>query len=74
MRRNRLEDAIKIFELSTTIDSKNATAISSAYSFIGECYDKMKKADLAIINLKKALEFDAQNKSAEEMLKRIQNK
>jgi tetratricopeptide (TPR) repeat protein len=74
MRRNRFEYAIKIFELSTTIDSKNATAISIAYSFIGECYDKMKKADLAIINLKKALEFDAKNKNAEEMLKRIENK
>jgi CubicO group peptidase (beta-lactamase class C family) len=74
MRRNRFEDAIKIFELSTTIDSKNTTAISSAYSFIGECCDKMKKTDLAIINLKKALEFDAKNKNAEEMLKRIENK
>lgn len=74
MRRNRFEDAIKIFQLSTTIDSKNTTAISSAYSFIGECYDKMKKADLAIINLKKTLEFDTKNKNAEEMLKRIENK
>ncbi|WP_136667512.1 serine hydrolase [Flavobacterium sp. H122] len=74
MRRNRFEDAIKIFQLSTTIDSKNTIAISSAYSFIGECYNKMEKADLAIINLKKALEFDAKNKNAEEMLKRIENK
>ncbi len=34
----------------------------------------MKKADLEIINLKKALEFDAKNKNAEEMLKRIENR
>ena len=74
MRRNRFEDAIKIFELSTTIDLKNVNGISNAYSFIGECYDKMQKSDLAIINLKKALEFDKKNKNAEEMIKRIENK
>lgn len=74
MRRNRFEDAIKIFELSKIIDLKNVNGISNAYSFIGECYDKMEKSDLAIINLKKALEFDDKNKSAEEMLKRIENK
>ena len=74
MRRNRFEDAIKIFEFSTTIDLKNANGISNAYSFIGECYDKMQKSELAIINLKKALEFDKKNKNAEEILKRIENK
>lgn len=74
MRRNRFEDAIKIFELSTTIDLKNVNGISNAYSFIGECYEKMQKYDLAIVNLKKALEFDTKNKNAEEMLKRIENK
>ncbi len=73
MRRNRFEDAIKIFELSTIIDLKNTIGISNAYSFIGECYGKLKKADLAIINLKRALEFDPKNKNAEEMLKRIEN-
>jgi CubicO group peptidase (beta-lactamase class C family) len=74
MRRNRFEDAIKIFELSTTIDLKNVNGISNAYSFIGECYDKMQKSDLAVVNLRKALEYDKQNKTAEEMLKRIENK
>lgn len=74
MRRNRFEDAIKIFELSTTIDLKNVNGISNAYSFIGECYDKIQKSDLAIINLKKALDFDKKNKNAEEILKRIENK
>ncbi|MGS2741218.1 serine hydrolase domain-containing protein, partial [Sinomicrobium sp. M5D2P17] len=38
MRRDRFEDAIKIFELSTTIDLKNVIGISYAYLFIGECY------------------------------------
>ena len=74
MRRNRFEDAIKIFEISATVDQKNIIGISNSYSFIGECYDKMKKVDLAILNLKKALEFDIENKNAEEMLKRIENK
>lgn len=74
MRRNRFEDAIKIFELSTTIDLKDVSGISIAYSFIGECYDKLQKSDLAISKLKRALEFDANNKNAEEMLKRIDKK
>lgn len=74
MRRNRFEDAIKIFELSTTIDLNNKTSISIALTFIGECYDKMNKSDMAIISLKKALEFDTENKNADEMLKRIVNK
>ncbi len=74
MRRNKFEEAIKIFELTTTIDLKNTTGISSAYTFISECYDKMKKSSLAIISLKKAIEFDPNNKNATEMLKRIENK
>ena len=74
MRRNRFEDAIKIFKISATVDLKNTIGISSSYTFIGECYDKMKKVDLAILNLKKALEFDIENKNAKEMLKRIENK
>jgi CubicO group peptidase (beta-lactamase class C family) len=74
MRRNRFEDAIKIFQLSTTVDLKNVNGISIAYSFIGECYQKTKNTDLAILNLKKALELDANNKNAEEMLKRIEIK
>jgi len=74
MRRNRFEDAIKIFEISTTIDLKDVSGNSIAYSFIGECYDKLQKSDLAISNLKRALELDANNKNAEEILKRIDKK
>ncbi|MFK7060763.1 serine hydrolase [Flavobacterium oreochromis] len=74
MRRNRFEDAIKIFQLSTTIDLKNVNQISSAYSFMGECYFKIQEIDLAIVSLKKALELDSKNKNAEEMLKRIEKK
>jgi len=72
MRRNRFEDAIKILEIGTTVDLKNVNGISNAYSLIGECNMKMKHTDLAILNLKKALEVDANNKNAEEMLKRIE--
>lgn len=71
MRRNRFEDAVKILEISTTIDLKKREEISEAYLLMGECYDKMKMNDFAILNLKKALEFDSDNNNAEEMLKRI---
>lgn len=74
MRRNRFEDAIKIFEISTTVDLKNTNGISNAYAFMGECYMKVKNTDLAIHNLKKALDYDATNKNAAEMLKRIEIK
>ena len=74
MRRNLFENAIRILEIATVADTKNIIGISNAFSLIGECYDKIKKPDLAIINLKKALEFDQKNKNAEEMLKRIEKK
>jgi Tfp pilus assembly protein PilF len=41
---------------------------------MGECYMKVKNTDLAIHNLKKALDYDATNKNAAEMLKRIEIK
>ena len=74
MRRNRYEDAIKIFEVSTTVDEKNVSGISNAFSLIGECYAKLKNIQLAIVNLKKALELDPNNKNADELLKRIEHK
>jgi CubicO group peptidase (beta-lactamase class C family) len=74
MRRNRYEDAIKIFEISTTVEEINVSAKSNAFSLIGDCYDKMKNTQLAIANLKKALELDPNNKNADELLKRIELK
>lgn len=71
MRRNRFEDAIKIFNLGTISDLKNLNAISNAYTFIGECYFKTENKEMAIIYYKKAFELDTNNKNAEAMLKQI---
>jgi len=74
MRRNRYEDAIKILEVSTTADLNNVTRISKAFSLMGECYNEMGHIELAVNNLKKSLEFDPNNRNAEEMLNRIEKK
>jgi CubicO group peptidase (beta-lactamase class C family) len=74
MRRNRYEDAIKILEVSTTADLNNVTGISKAFSLMGECYNEMGHMELAVSNLKKSLEFDPNNRNAEEMLNRIEKK
>lgn len=72
MRRNRFEDAIKILELSTTTDLTKHREISAAYSFIGECYQKLNQKELAMINLKKSLVFDKENNNAKELLLRLE--
>ena len=74
MRRNRFDDAIKILQAGTTVDSNNVSGISKAFLLIAECYDNLKNKELAIVNLKKAIEFDSDNRSAEEMLKRVENR
>jgi len=71
MRRNRFDDAIKIFYLSTILDLKNSGGISYAFTLIGECYFKSGSKEMAAIYYKKALELDATNKTAEGMLKEI---
>lgn len=71
MRRNRFDDAIKIFHLSTILDLKNLGGISYAYTLIGECHLKNENKSMAYIYYKKALELDATNKTAEGMLKEI---
>ena len=74
MRRNRFDDAIKIFNLSTMVDIKNTGGMSYAFSLIGDCYLKKGEKDLAVIYYKKAVELDPTNKNAEGMLKEILTK
>src|SRR5579871_520588 len=71
MRRNRFEDAIKIFHLSVLVDLKNAGGISYAYTLIGECYLKSSSEQMAGIYYKKALELDSTNKTAEGIIKQL---
>jgi CubicO group peptidase (beta-lactamase class C family) len=74
MRRNRFDDAIKIFDLSTLVDIKNTGGMSYAFSLIGDCYLKKGENNLAVIYYKIAVELDPSNKNAEGMLKEIQTK
>ena len=69
MRRNRFDDAIKIFHLSTMIDLKNVGGMSYAFTLIGECYLKSGNKEMAIIYYTKAFELDSTNKTAEGMVK-----
>lgn len=71
MRRNRFDDAIKIFNLSILVDIKNTGGMSYAFSLIGDCYLKKGEKDLAVIYYKKAVDLDPTNKNAEGMLKEI---
>ncbi|MET3021424.1 serine hydrolase [Flavobacterium hydatis] len=75
MRRDKYDDAIKIFTLSaTTIDLSNLNKNSNTYTLIGECYLKNKNKEMAKVFYKKALELDSTNKIAEDMLVEISNK
>ncbi len=75
MRRDKYDDAIKIFTISTTtIDLSNLNRNSNTYTLIGECYLKNKNKKMATVFYKKALEIDSTNKLAQEMLKEIVNK
>jgi tetratricopeptide (TPR) repeat protein len=71
MRRNRFDDAIKIFDLSILVDIRNTGGMSYAFSLIGECYLKKGETILAVIYYKKAVELDPTNKNAEGMLNKI---
>ncbi|KIA97356.1 hypothetical protein OA88_21445 [Flavobacterium sp. JRM] len=75
MRRDKYDDAIKIFTISaTTIDLSNLNRNSNTYTLMGECYLKSKNKKMATVFYKKALEVDSTNKLAQEMLKEIVNK
>ncbi|HZY39907.1 MAG TPA: serine hydrolase [Mucilaginibacter sp.] len=74
MRRNRFDDAVKIFDLSTLVDIKNTGGMSYAFSLMGDCYLKKGEKDMAVIYYKKAVELDPTNKNAEGMLREIYNK
>lgn len=71
MRRNRFDDAIKIFHISTLIDVKNAGSMSYAFTLIAECYLKSGSKSMAMIYYTKSLELDATNKTAEGMVREL---
>jgi CubicO group peptidase (beta-lactamase class C family) len=66
-RRNKLDDAVKVFSVAVALNGKPAD-ISYGYELIGECYFKKGDRGRATENYAKALEIDPKNKNAEGIL------
>ena len=66
-RRNKLDDAVKVFSVAVALNGK-ASDISYGYELIGECYFKKGDRYRATENYTKALEIDPKNKNAEGIL------
>ncbi|WP_413670817.1 tetratricopeptide repeat protein [Mucilaginibacter sp. Mucisp86] len=62
-RRNKLDDAVKVFTVAVGLNGK-AADISYGYELIGECYFKKGDRVRAAENYTKALEIDPKNKNA----------
>jgi len=68
MQQNHLPEAIEIFKLNVSLHPDS----SHIHVSLGEAYEKSGQKDLAIINYKKALEINPDNKDAAEKLKALQ--
>lgn len=73
MRRDKFDDAITIFELSTTFPLSSADR-SFAYSLIAEAWSKKGDTSMATLYYQKAIETDPQNKNARGMLDTLNGK
>jgi CubicO group peptidase (beta-lactamase class C family) len=63
MRRDRLEDAIALFQLSAMLFGASRE-VTNPYEFIGQCYRKKGNLPLALLYFQKAAEADPENKNA----------
>jgi CubicO group peptidase (beta-lactamase class C family) len=70
LRRDKLDDAIAIFELSTTFPLGSGDR-SFAYSLIAEAWSKKGDVSMAKLYYEKAVETDPQNKNARGMLDKL---
>lgn len=70
MRRQRLDDAIRLFELSTTLGGKPSD-LSYAYQLIADCQAKKGSTQLAILYYQKAIEQDPTNETAKGYLAKL---
>jgi Flp pilus assembly protein TadD len=69
MNNNKLDDAIKVFELN----AKLFPNVPNVYDSLGEAYMNAGKKDLAIANYKKVLELAPNNQNAKKKLEQLQN-
>jgi tetratricopeptide (TPR) repeat protein len=73
MRREKLDSAIAVFEISTTFPL-SASDRSFAYSLIAEAWSKKGNASMAKLYYEKALDTDPQNTNARGMLDQMNGK
>ncbi|TSE05845.1 serine hydrolase [Aquimarina algiphila] len=69
LNRGKIEDAIKIFELSVSV----FPSASNPYDSLGEGYLENKQYDLALQNYKKSLALDPTNENARVMISKIES-
>lgn len=66
--KNRVEEAIKLFELNV----KNFPDSANDYDSLGEAFFKQGNKKLALANYKKSFELNPQNTAAKEMVKKLE--
>lgn len=71
MRRNRFDEAIRLFQLSTLVAGQTPSNLSYTFSLIGDGYAKKGEKDLAILYYTKAVETDPNNDNAKGVLRSI---
>jgi len=69
MRRERFEDAIKIFHFSASTEFQSKGGTSYSYSLIGDCYLKMNDYPMAINYYRKAIKIEPKNEGTKAKLK-----
>ncbi|WP_062057955.1 serine hydrolase [Aquimarina longa] len=69
LRKGKIEDAIKIFELAVS----EFPSSSNPYDSLGEGYFENKQYDLALQNYKKSLALNTSNENAKTMIHKIEN-
>lgn len=68
IRKNKIKEAVEVFKLNAEAHPNSA----NAYDSLGEAYMKAGNKELAILNYKKSLELNPQNKDAAEKLTQLQ--
>ena len=70
MRRNRIDDAIRVFTLGLLLDLQDKD-YGIACQFIAEAYKQQGKGDMAILYAQRAIRKDPDNKIARSILEQI---
>jgi CubicO group peptidase (beta-lactamase class C family) len=70
MRKNRLDDAITVFEYNTILFPSSGNVFDS----LGEAYYKKGDKAKALLNYKRSLELDPTNETAKAIIKELENK